>query len=103
MVDRDESNSRMKDFFDVYQLFTNHDIDSGLLSEAIDNTFRNRNTPYHENLALFTDRFKEDAKRNVLWKAFLKKIRWRESIDFSDVMTCIKDHLQQYWNKEILG
>ncbi len=27
MVDRDESNSRMKDFFDVYQLFTYHEID----------------------------------------------------------------------------
>ena len=42
MVDRDESNSRMKDFFDVYQLFTNHEIDRKLLAEAIANTFKNR-------------------------------------------------------------
>lgn len=32
MVDRDESNSRMKDFFDVYHIFKNHQIDSGTLS-----------------------------------------------------------------------
>ena len=57
MVDRDESNSRMKDFFDVYQLFTNHEIDKKLLAEAIFGTFKNRNTPYRENLALFTDKF----------------------------------------------
>ena len=52
MVDRDENNSRMKDFFDVYQLFTNHEIESELLAEAIVSTFKNRNTPYRENLAL---------------------------------------------------
>lgn len=73
MVDRDESNSRMKDFFDVYQLFINHEIDKELLAEAIVGTFKNRNTPYRENLALFTDKFATDATRNIWWKAFLKR------------------------------
>ncbi|WP_295367320.1 nucleotidyl transferase AbiEii/AbiGii toxin family protein [uncultured Prevotella sp.] len=103
MVDRDESNSRMKDFFDVYQLFANHEIDKKLLAEAIVGTFKNRNTPYRENLALFTDKFATDATRNIWWKAFLKKIRWKEQIDFSVVMKCIKENLQAYWNKETLG
>ena len=103
MVDRDESNSRMKDFFDVYQLFTNHEIDKELLAEAIEGTFKNRNTPYRENLTLFTDKFATDATRNIWWKAFLKKIRWKEHIDFSVVMKCIKKNLQTYWNKETLG
>ena len=103
MVDRDESNSRMKDFFDVYQLFTNHEIDKKLLAEAIFGTFKNRNTPYRENLALFTDKFATDATRNIWWIAFLKKIRWKEQIDFSVVMKCIKENLQVYWNKETLG
>lgn len=103
MVDRDESNSRMKDFFDVYQLFINHEIDKELLAEAIVGTFKNRNTPYRENLALFTDKFATDATRNIWWKAFLKKIRWKEQIDFSVVMKCIKENLQVYWNKETFG
>ena len=103
MVDRDESNSRMKDFFDVYQLFTNHEIDRELLAEAIASTFKNRNTSYRENLSLFTDRFATDETRNVWWKAFLKKIRWKEQIDFSVVMKCIKENLQEYWSKETLG
>ena len=103
MVDRDESNSRMKDFFDVYQLFANHEIDKELLAEAIVGTFKNRNTPYRENLALFTDKFATDATRNIWWKAFLKKIRWKEQIHFSVVMKCIKENLQAYWNKETLG
>lgn len=63
MVDRDESNSRMKDFFDVYQLFTNHNIDRQVLAEAISSTFRNRNTTYKESLMLFTEKFSYDPTR----------------------------------------
>ena len=103
MVDRDESNSRMKDFFDVYQLFTYHEVEDTFLEEAIVSTFRNRNTFYRDNLGLFSDKFAEDERRNVWWKAFLKKIRWKEQIDFSDVMNCIKENLQKYWNEATLG
>ena len=103
MVDRDESNSRMKDFFDVYQLFTYNEIDKALLEEAIVSTFKNRNTSYKDNLALFTNTFAQDDTRNAWWKAFLKKIRWKEHIDFSDVMNCIKENLQEYWKEDVLG
>ena len=102
MVDRDESNSRMKDFFDVYQLFTCHDIDRGLLQEAIISTFKNRNTTYHDGLKLFTDDFATNPTRNIWWKAFLKKIRWKEQTEFLVVMECIRENLQGYWNAETL-
>ena len=103
MVDRDESNSRMKDFFDVYQLFTCHDIDRGLLQEAIISTFKNRKTTYHDGLKLFTDDFATNPTRNIWWKAFLKKIRWKEQIEFPVVMECVRENLQGYWNKDTLG
>ena len=101
MVDRDESNSRMKDFFDVYQLFTNHNIDRHVLAEAITSTFRNRNTTYKESLMLFTEKFSYDRTRNILWKSFLKKIRWKDSIPFPVVMQCIKDNLQEFWKEDL--
>lgn len=101
MVDRDESNSRMKDFFDVYQLFTNHNIDRQVLAEAITSTFRNRNTTYKESLMLFTEKFSYDPTRNILWKSFLKKIRWKDSIPFPVVMQCIKDNLQEFWKENL--
>lgn len=103
MVDRDESNSRMKDFFDVYQVFRCHDIDRTLLQEAIVSTFKNRNTTYFDGLKLFTNDFSTNPTRNIWWKAFLKKIRWKESVDFAVVMECIKENLQGYWNKDLLG
>lgn len=73
------------------------------IGKSIGSTFKNRNTPYRENLALFTDKFATDATRNIWWKAFLKKIRWKEQIDFPVVMKCIKENLQEYWSKETLG
>lgn len=72
-------------------------------SEYWEYSLTTRNTSYRENLNLFTDKFATDATRNIWWKAFLKKIRWKEQIDFSAVMTCIKENLHEYWNEETLG
>ena len=103
MVDRDESNSRMKDFFDVYELLRNHEIDKELLKESVVSTFKNRGMRYREELALFTERFADDEKRNVMWRAFLRRIRWKEAIDFRVVMDCIKENLEVFWSRDVLG
>lgn len=102
MVDRDEGNSRMKDFFDVFYLFKNHDIDRELLKEAITATFKNRGMVYRDNLKLFTPDFAKDLRRNIQWNAFLRKIRWKETITFEEVMELIRINLSDYWNNEML-
>lgn len=86
MIDRDETNSRMKDFFDCYQLLTQRHLDDETLFEAIKTTFDNRTLMYKPNLKLFSDEFVTDKERNIRWKAFLKKIKWKEEIPFSSVM-----------------
>lgn len=101
MVDRDEGNSRMKDFFDVFYLFKNHDIDRELLKEAITATFKNRGMVYRDNLKLFTTDFAKDLRRNIQWNAFLRKIRWEETITFEEVMELIRINLSDYWNNEM--
>lgn len=102
MIDRDEANSRMKDFFDCYQLLTQYNIDNESLFEAIKATFDNRELEYTPNLKLFTEDFATDEERQIRWKSFLKKIYWKEDIPFLKVMQIIKDRLQpmaiKYWN-----
>ena len=104
MIDRDEYNSRMKDFFDCYQLLTKRSLDDNILYEAIKATFDNRGLEHNPELKLFTDEFINDAKRQMQWKLFLKKIQWKEELGFSDVMQAITDRLkpmaEKYWNKE---
>lgn len=103
MIDRDETNSRMKDFFDCYQLLTQRNLSDDTLFEAVKATFDNRALAYNPNLKLFSDEFATDKERITRWKAFLKKIQWKEDIHFSIVMQIIKGRLQpmamKYWGK----
>lgn len=101
MIDRDVLNSRMKDFFDCYQLLTKRDLDDETLYDAIKATFDNRGLTYNSELQLFTEDFSTDVARITRWKAFLKKIQWKETLDFETVMEVIRKRLQpmaeKYW------
>lgn len=101
MIDRDTQNSRMKDFFDSYQLLTSRNINKDTLYEAVKATFDNRELQYNANLQLFTPSFATDDGRLARWSSFLKNIQWKVALDFTDVMQVIKDNLQplveRYW------
>lgn len=82
MIDRDVLNSRMKDFFDCYQLLTKRNLDDDMLYEAIKATFDNRELTYNSDLQLFADNFITDEARIIRWKAFLRKIQWKDPLEF---------------------
>lgn len=107
MIDRDETNSRMKDFFDCYQLLTQRNLDDGSLFEAIKATFDNRALAHKPDLKLFTDDFAADKDRVIRWKTFLKKIQWKGKIPFATVMQVIKNRLRpmaiKYWAEKKLS
>lgn len=68
------TNSRMKDFFDVWSLARDFEFDGALLSQAIAATFKRRNTAMPAGLPLaLSDEFATDATKNTQWKAFLRK------------------------------
>lgn len=104
MIDRDVYNSRMKDFFDCYQLLTKRDLDNETLYAAIAATFDNREMTYNPELKLFSEEFINDNARQLQWKLFLKKIRWDEPLDFEIVMHTIKERLrplaEKYWQEK---
>lgn len=100
MVSRDENNSRMKDFFDVYQFFTNHKINKTILEQAIKATFRARKTTFNSNVKLFSQEFVHDELRLTLWKNFLRKIKYTKPLSFEDVMNLIQNQMSMYWTKE---
>ena len=92
----------MKDFFDVYQILTNHKIDNQVLESAVKATFRARKMNYTPNVNLFSVKFANDESRLALWKNFLRKIKYTSSLNFEDVMDLIRDRLGMYWTKEML-
>ena len=99
MISLSLGNSRMKDFFDVYQILSKQTLDSATLSEAIKATFANRGTDYKENHPLFSEDFFTDSNRSLYWKGFLKRIKYSTPLSFTDVGTLIRTQLQPYWDQ----
>ena len=99
MVERDVNNSRMKDFFDCYQILTTKELDDEILFEAVKATFDNRELAYNANLQLFNNDFYTDEVHLKRWEVFLKKIQWKESLSFADVMAVITVRLKGLYNR----
>jgi predicted nucleotidyltransferase component of viral defense system len=74
MVDLGMTNSRMKDFYDIWFLVKSFGFEGEILAQAIAATFERRRTPIpmHKPLAL-TEEFYNDVKKQTQWRAFLKK------------------------------
>jgi predicted nucleotidyltransferase component of viral defense system len=75
MIELSELNSRMKDFYDVYQLLSAGVYDVDALEKAVITTFHHRKTSFTDNHALFTQEFVADINRNRMWQAFFEKDR----------------------------
>ena len=68
------TNSRLKDYFDLSVLLERETLDTGLLAQAIKATFERRGMAVPGALPVgLTDEFSQDASRQALWLAFLKK------------------------------
>ena len=85
------TNTRMKDFFDLWVLLHDTTMDDAELQRAIEATFKRRQTavPGTQPIGL-SDAFAEDATKQVQWRAFLKKNRL-EAIDLAEVVSYVRE------------
>lgn len=74
MVKLGLSNSRMKDFYDIWVLSREFDFDGGVLSAAIQATFKRRKTALTPTMPLaLTSDFSSDKSKQLQWKAFVRR------------------------------
>ena len=99
MIDLSIVNSRMKDFYDIYHILNTQHLDLTHLEEAVFETFRNRETMYTPDHALFSTSFPIDPNRVRQWKIFLTKNHLDQSIDLAEVTGKIKSWLFPIWEK----
>lgn len=83
------ANGRYKDFYDIYVLANQYNLDGTELQNAIIETFKHRGTDF-DDIAAFENNFTEDALRKQRWKAFLRKKKALVKVDFEDTMILIK-------------
>lgn len=87
------TNSRMKDYFDLWILALHADFDGDTLRQAIRATFDRRRTELAAELPLgLTDVFAQDIHKQAQWQAFLGKNRL-EASDLRAVVTSLGSFL----------
>ena len=75
------ANGRYKDFYDIYVLSENYDLDGEELRNAIKETFAHRGTSFGDIVA-FEQEFTEDTVRQNRWNSFIKKKKAMVKVDF---------------------
>ena len=99
VVDLADQSSRMKDYYDLFNLLSKEKYDSKTLQDAIVNTFENRHTSYDADTMFFRNDFADNPQMQVRWKAFLKKITKEADVSFAEVVSYIQIALKPYWEK----
>ena len=98
VIDLADQSSRMKDYYDLYQILNTQELDTDVLQEAIARTFENRHTKYDPDTMFFRDNFGANPIMETRWKAFMKKITAKQSIKFSEIVAYLQGRLQPYWD-----
>ncbi|MGV3526243.1 MAG: nucleotidyl transferase AbiEii/AbiGii toxin family protein [Candidatus Sericytochromatia bacterium] len=88
------TNSRMKDFYDLWILSELFQYDASRIQKALRLTFEGRGTilPTERPLAL-TETFFADSQKQLQWKAFLKKSGLDHTLDLETVVRKINQWL----------
>ncbi|MDQ3713144.1 MAG: nucleotidyl transferase AbiEii/AbiGii toxin family protein [Acidobacteriota bacterium] len=95
LVDLGMTNSRLKDFYDLYFLTTNFQIEREVAARAIRATFERRKTaiPAKIPLALTTE-FSRDASKKMQWRGFLKRSNLPVDMELESVVEALKDYFE---------
>lgn len=92
IIEKGVLNSRMKDYYDLYNLLSNKSYNNNILKDAIKNTFLHRDT----NLNLATTKMKEIEESvflQELWENYSNKHDYSKGIKYEKVMQTIKENL----------
>lgn len=89
------TNSRMKDFFDLWMLLHDATLEDAELQRAIEATFARRQTPMPDALPIgLSDAFATDPTKQIQWRAFLSKNKLA-AMDLADVIRHVRARAQQ--------
>jgi predicted nucleotidyltransferase component of viral defense system len=73
MIKLGELNSRMKDFYDIWNIIQHEEIDGTELQKACVATFEHRKTPFDLEAHFFAEAFPRSPAKQTQWTAFLRK------------------------------
>ena len=94
MVELGFENTRMKDFYDLWQMSQTFTFDGNRIAVAIYATFERRG---HEMLSetpiAFTEEFISSVAKETQWKAFIRKNKLKDARSWSITVSAVHDWL----------
>lgn len=94
MVSLGMGNSRMKDFYDVWTLLQNFDLDENVMRDAIGATFKRRRTKCPATIPIaMSHEFASDPTKNRQWRAFIDRSGLSTDKGLSDVIDLMRQRL----------
>ena len=97
-----EFSSRMKDYYDIYYLANKFNFDGNVLTEALGETFKNREHNFTVEQFEQVMSFDKDTAMQKKWKAFVRKIDMKTD-DYSTVLKTIKAFLTKPFTAAVGG
>jgi predicted nucleotidyltransferase component of viral defense system len=90
IVSRGMPNSRMKDYFDLFVLISDHIVQAELVRKSVASTFERRKTTLPVSCPIgLSETFAQDTTKIAQWNGFLKKSRL-DAGNLSDVIAAIR-------------
>lgn len=90
ILSRAELNGRMRDFYDVYLIYTKDfkNINVDYFRKAIEKTFSKRE--YVGNPLVTMDLLKDSKMLRTRWRIYQRKYDYAQDINFNDILDCIE-------------
>ena len=90
IISRNITSTRAKDFYDVYMLMNENNINNENLIKAIKNTFNNRNTEYNINrFKEIIELLKESNSLKQVYFNYQNKLEYTKKVSFEDTIDAI--------------
>lgn len=89
------TNTRMKDFYDLWVLTTTQEFEGNLVLRAIKRTFEKRaSVELSNNLPIaLTEEFYNDVGKKAQWNSFIKRTKIKSSLTLAETITKLRDFL----------
>lgn len=92
---RVELNGRMRDFYDIYLIYTKdwENVKLDNFRKALEKTFSKRE--YKGDFSLAINVIKNSNTLRKRWKIYQKKYQYAKNIDFNDILNCVEKMLEK--------
>lgn len=96
ILSRAEINGRLKDFYDVYLIYTRYwsSVNKEYLYNAFYHTFKKRT--FAGNLSNSYQLVSQSQELRLKWKYFQRKNNYAKNINYDDIMCCLNDILENF-------